>query len=37
MSDDRRSELFHNLLAMAACLAVGTILGLFIGLSLRFH
>lgn len=32
-----RRELFDNLIAMAACLATGTLIGLFIGMSLRMH
>jgi hypothetical protein len=32
-----RKQLIDNLIAMGACIAIGVLLGLFIGLSLRFH
>jgi hypothetical protein len=32
-----RRELRDNLVACLGCICVGTLIGLFIGLSLRFH
>jgi len=32
-----RRQFIENMLAMFGCMCLGTLIGLFIGLSLRFH